>query len=119
MSLKPSVLTLIALAAVPFAAQAQPSAETALDACVKSFVATYLPGHPVRQVSKRAPAPGFIESYYAPRQYTIALTAYGARSGNLLAQARCVANRSGSVIVLDSPPAGEYVARADFAVSLR
>lgn len=119
MKLKSSILTLIALAAVPFASQAQPGADAAVDACVKSFADTYLPGHPVKHVSKRAPAAGPIDTYYAPRRYTISLSAYGARSGDLLAQARCVASRKGVVIVLDSPPAGEYVARADFAVSLR
>jgi hypothetical protein len=30
-----------------------------------------------------------------------------------------VASRRGDVIVLDSPPAAEYVARANFTVSLR
>jgi hypothetical protein len=119
MKTKLSILALVALAAVPFAAQAQPGADAAVDACVKSFVDTYLPGHPIKQVSKQEPAPGPIDTYYAPRQYTIALAAYNARSGDLLAQARCVANRKGTVIVLDSPPAGEYVARANYTVSLR
>lgn len=118
MNLKSSVLTLVVLAAAPFASQAQPG-DAAVDACVKSFVDTYLPGHPVKQVSKRSPVQSTIEMHYAPRQYTIALSAYGVRSGDLLAQARCVASKRGIVIVLDAPSADEYVARADYRVSLR
>ena len=119
MNMKPLILTMAALAAIPFAAPAQAGSDAALDACVKSFIDAYLPGHPVKQVNKQEPASGPIDTHYAPRQYTIALAAYSARSGDLLAQARCVASRRGDVIVLDSPPASEYVARANFAVTFR
>ena len=119
MNMKPWILAVAALAAIPFTAPAQAGSDAALDACVKSFIDAYLPGHPVKLVNKQEPATGPLDTYYAPRQYTIALTAYSARSGDLLAQARCVASRRGDVIVLDSPPAAEYVARANFVVSLR
>lgn len=119
MKLTSSIFALVALAVVPFATQAEPRGDVVVDACVKAFVDTYLPAHPVKQVNKQAPAPGPVDTYYAPRQYLVALSARGARSGDLLAQARCVANRKGMVIVLDSPPVDEYVARADFVVSLR
>ena len=119
MNTKTWVLTAVALAAMPLAAPAQAGSDAAIDACVKSFVDAYLPGHPVKLVNKQQPATGPLDTHYAPRQYTIALAAYSAQSGDLLAQARCVASRRGDVIVLDSPPAAEYVARATFAVSLR
>lgn len=119
MKLTSAIFALVALAVVPFVTQAEPRGDAVVDACVKAFVDTYLPAHPVKQVNKQAPAPGPIDTYYAPRHYLIALSAHGVRSGNLLAQARCVANRRGVVIVLDNPPADEYVSRADFVVSLR
>jgi hypothetical protein len=118
MKTKTSILALVALTALPFASHSRPG-DAAVDACVKSFVDTYLPGHPVRQVKKLAPPASPLDAFYAPRQYTIAMSAHGARSGELFAQARCVASRHGLVLVLDSPATDEYVARADFVVSLR
>ena len=118
MNVRSSILAVIALAAVPFASQAN-GGDAAVDACVKSFVDGYLSGHPVKKVRRDAPIETAVERYYAPRQYTVALSAHGVRSGDLLAQARCVASKSGIVIVLDNPPADEYLARADFVVSLR
>jgi hypothetical protein len=52
-----------------------------------------------------------------PRKYTIALSARGLRSGEVLAEARCVADHEGIVLVLDQPPA-DYVAHADFIAKL-
>jgi len=52
------------------------------------------------------------------RQYTILLDARGKRSGELLAQASCVASRRGDVIVLESPAAPEQVAKADLRATL-
>ena len=118
MNLKSSILPVIALVAIPFASQAH-AGDAAVDACVKSFADAYLAGRPVRKVRKHAPVATAIESYYAPRQYTVALSAHGVRSGDLIAQARCVASKSGVVIVLDNPPADAYMARADFVASLR
>ena len=119
MSLTKSTLLALVVFALPLASQAAPGPSAALDACVKSFLETYLPNHPVKQIRKRIPTTGPIDAFYGPRQYTIALSAQGVRSGDVLAEARCVANSKGIVIVLDSPAAGEYVARADFAVTLR
>jgi hypothetical protein len=118
MNLKTSTL-LVLLAAAPLAGHAQNGPAAAVDACVKSFVDGYLQNHPVKQIKKYIPPASPIDAYYAPRKYTVALSAYSVRSGDLLAQARCVASNKGVVIVLDNPPADEYVARADFAVSVR
>jgi hypothetical protein len=115
-----ALLALVALAAAPLATHAQDSAQAAVDACVKSFIESYLPDRTVKQVrGKAAPPMSPIEAHYAPRQYTVALSAYGARTGDLLAQAQCVASRDGSVIVLDDTASRERLAHADFAVSLR
>lgn len=59
------------------------------------------------------PAASPIGIYYARRQYIAAVGAYADRSGDLLAQAHCVAS------VLDNSPAAGYAARADSVVSLR
>jgi hypothetical protein len=119
MNLKKSTLLALLALTVPHASQARSAPTAAVDACVKSFVEAYLPNNPLKQVRKLIPAASPIDAYYAPRKYTVALSAYGVRSGDLLAQARCVASNKGVVLVLDNPPAGEYVARADFVVSLR
>ena len=115
---KIALLASLAMAVVPLASQAG-TATAALEACVKSFTETYLPGHPVRQVKKVMPVEGPIRDYYKPRQYTIALSARGVRSGDVLAQARCVASSNGIVLVLDDPSPSEYLAQADFVVGLR
>jgi hypothetical protein len=106
---------LIALAAAPFASYAD-GADNAMNACVKTFLQTYLPDRVV-QVRKLAPAPGPLD-VYAKRasSYTIALTAHGARTRERLAEARCVADARGEVIVLDQPPVETYAANADYAI---
>ena len=120
MSLKKAALfAAVVVASAPLASEARQGPSAAVDACVKSFVESYLPERTVREVKKHIPAAGPIDAYYSPREYTVALAAYGADSGKMLAQARCVANNRGVVIVLDSPPSGEDVARADFAITLR
>lgn len=105
----------LALAATPLASYA--GSNQALDACVKSFVETYIPKDRVVRVYKHQPTMGPLGMMQAGRKdtYTIALSAVGKRSGKEIAQARCVASRRGEVIVIDSPPAGSYVAKADFA----
>lgn len=119
MSLKTTALIVTAaLATSAFAGEAQADSSHALDACVKSFIADYLPDRVVRVVDKDRSVPSPLETFYG-RKYTIALAAYGIDSGTLIAQARCVANNRGHVIVLDNPPAAEYVSRADFAVTMR
>ncbi|HEY5810826.1 MAG TPA: hypothetical protein VIT67_22840 [Povalibacter sp.] len=116
---KTSVLALMMIATLPSPSQAHESSAVAIDACVKSFSETYLAGHRVRGVRKRSPAESPVAAHYGQRQYTIALSAHGATSGDLIAQARCVVSREGAVLVLDSPPSVEYVSRADFRVGLR
>lgn len=103
----------LVLVATPLAAYA--GSNQALDACVKSFVANYIPKDRVVRVYKHRPAPGPLALMHDKATYTIALSARGKRSGQEIAQARCVANTRGEVIVLDSPPADTYVADADFA----
>ena len=105
-----AVSGLIVLAAAPFAAQAEGSAK-ATQACIDAFVEAYVPeGHAVR-VQTSEPAAGPL--VYFVKQYTIALSAHYSRSGQEIAQARCVASRRGDVIVLDRPPVETYIAKAD------
>jgi hypothetical protein len=103
----------LVLAATPLATYAGP--KQAIDACVQSFVETYLPDRVVR-VHTRQPALGPLGILNDRKgTYTIALSARGARSGKEIAQARCVASTRGDVIVMDSPVEDTYVAKADFA----
>lgn len=107
----------LVLAATPLASYA--SSNQALDACVKAFVANYIPKESVVRVYKHRPTPGPLAILLDRKgTYTIALTARGKRSGEEIAQARCVANSRGDVIVMDSPPADTYVAKADFAATV-
>lgn len=102
------------LAATPLASYAGPN--QAFDACVKSFVETYIPKDRVVRVRKQHPPAGPLDALsYRKNVYTIALSAGGARSGKEIAQARCVASNNCQVIVLDSPPPDTYVSEADFA----
>ena len=116
---KTSVLALLMIAALPLPSQAGGSSSVVVDACVKSFAETYLAGYRVREVKKQSSVESPVLAYYGQRRYTIAMSAYGVTGGDLIAQARCVVNRDGVVIVLDSPPAKDYVAWADFGVGLR
>lgn len=109
-----AVATLIALAA-PVATQAESSAAAVVDSCVKSFVETYMPERTVRDV-KLAGEHGAIRT---DREYTILLTARGAKSGTLIAEARCVAKGNGIVVVLDTSVAASDIANADFVVAMR
>lgn len=104
----------LVLAAAPIASHA--GSNKAINACVKSFVANYVPKDRVIRVHRYVPAPGPL-SLLLDRKgtYTVALAARGKTSGKEIAQARCVANGRGDVIVLDSPPVDTYVADADFA----
>lgn len=104
--------------AAPTTSDAKAGPAAALDACVKSFVQTYLPDRTVRHVDKAAYTPHPL-SVFAKREYTVLLSARGADSGTLIAEAQCVASRDGIVLVLDSAVAAHHQARADFVVSLR
>lgn len=105
----------LVLAATPLATYAGP--RQALDACVKSFVETYVPKDRVVRVHKQQP-PVTPLAILSDRKgtYTIALSARGARSGMEIAQARCVASTKGDVIVMDTPDVDLYIAKADYAV---
>ena len=115
-----SFSAIFALAATPMASHAELGSGAAFDACVKSFVETYLPGHPVRKVMKSSPAPSAFNLLIHRNEYTILLSARGMQSGDVIAEARCVANRNGIVIVLDEPSlAAMQLIRPDFVVSMR
>lgn len=118
-SIVSAVAACVAMAAMPVTSEAKASGNAAVDACVKSFVATYLPGRTVRPVKYISPAPGPIALYWAPRDFTVLLSAHGVDSGELVAEARCVASRAGTVIVLDQPDLAREKVRADFVVALR
>jgi len=121
MSFKKYALTalIVVAAAAPFTTQAAgPGAAAAFNACTKAFVDTYLPNRVVRQQSTidftRSPL-----EFWNVRKYTIALRALGATSGEVVAEARCIADRKGVVLVLDTPPTQEYVAHANITATLR
>ncbi len=102
------------LTATPLASHA--GSNQALDACVKSFVESYIPKDRVVRVYKHQPTPGPLGMLQDRKGvYTIALSARGKHSGKEIARARCVASTRGDVIVMDSPSADTYVADADFA----
>lgn len=119
MNLKKSSLLVVAACVLPLGVQAESGPAAAVNACVKSFVEAYLPNHPVRTVKKRMPAPSPIDTYFRPREYTVALAAHGAQTGRLIAQAHCIASNKGVVVVLETNASPEYLAKADFKVSLR
>jgi hypothetical protein len=106
----------LSLTATPFATQAA-GADRAVDACVSAFVDRYLPDRKVT-VRKLLPAPGPLDVLAREDQYTIAIDARSKRSGELLAQASCVASRRGDVIVLESPVTPEFAVKADFRATL-
>jgi len=119
MKTKIASLTAVAcLAITPFASHAAPAPTTAFNACVKAFVNSYLPDRTVR-ATKTTNSPGLTALTLTQRKYTIALSARGANSGELLANARCVADGKGIVLVLDTPPTLDYVAQADFRADVR
>jgi hypothetical protein len=106
----------LSLSTVPLTTQAA-GADRALDACVSAFVERYLPQHTVT-VRKLLPAPSPLDLLAREDHYTIVLDARSKRSGDVLAQASCIASRRGDVIVLESPVAPEQLANADFRATL-
>ena len=112
-----AIATVVALGVSPTTdAKAGPNA--AIDACMKSFVATYFPERTVRQVATPIVNPSPL-SLFSSREYTVLLSAHGASSGDLIAEARCVANRNGIVVVLESGAVAASRGKADFVVSMR
>lgn len=111
-----ALAALLSLSALPFTTQAS-GIDRALDACVSAFADRYLPERTVT-VRKLLPAPSPLDLLARERSYTIVLDARGKRSGELLAQASCVASRRGDVIVLESPVTPERIAQADFRATL-
>jgi hypothetical protein len=111
-----SLAVLIGLSATPFATQAA-GPDRALNACVSAFADRYLPDRLVK-VHKILPAASPLDAMRHERQFTILLDARGKTSGELLAQASCVASRRGDVIVLESPVAPDSWDKADFRATL-
>jgi hypothetical protein len=111
-----ALAALFSLSATPFTTQAA-GIDRALNACVSAFADRYLPDRTVT-VRKLLPAASPLEAYAHERNYTIVLDARGKQSGELLAQASCVASRRGDVVVLESPVTAERIAQADFRATL-
>ena len=111
-----ALAALLGLSAIPFTAQAA-GLDRAVDACVSAFAERYLPDRTVT-VRKLVATPSPLEMMAHKDHYTIVLDARGKRSGELLAQASCIASRRGDVIVLESPVTGERLAQADFRATL-
>ena len=111
-----SLAVLVGLAATPLATQAA-GIDRALNACVNAFADRYLPDRIVT-VKKVLPSDSPLTAMAHERQFTILLDARGKQSGDLLAQASCVASRRGDVIVLESPVTPESLAKADIRATL-
>ena len=92
-----AISSLTLLTAVSFAARADAEGR-ASDACIQAFIDAYLPKDAVVRVRKEGPAAGPLRVY--ARQYTIALSAQLGVDGGLIT-ARCVANYSGEILILD------------------
>lgn len=74
----------------------------------------------MRKVTKSSPAASSFDLFVRRSEYTILLSARGMQSGDVIAEARCVANRNGIIIVLDQPSlAAMRSIRPDFIVSMR
>lgn len=112
-----SLAAIVLLAAAPYSSEAA-GPEAAFNACTKAFVNTYLPNRIVRQQKTVDAAHSPLELRYT-RTYTIALRAVGATSHTVLAEARCIADKKGLVLVLDTPPTRDYLAQADYTASLQ
>lgn len=97
-----TMLAIAAAVALPATSDARNSPEAAVDACVKSFVGTYLSEHPVKQVKKRIPARSPLD-VLSSRSFTVELSARGAQTGTIYAQARCVGDDKGVVLVEELP----------------
>ena len=115
LSTSSAIAALVALGATPLASQA--ASPAALNACIKSFVETYLPERTVHHVIKHDTARP--HTLFSARDYSVLLSAHGVKSGELVAEARCIANRDGIVVVLESPVLAQHKARADYVVSMR
>ncbi|HEX5160740.1 MAG TPA: hypothetical protein VFV88_03405 [Steroidobacteraceae bacterium] len=88
---------LLALGAMPFAAQADGSTRAA-DACIQAFVDTYLPKDRQVKVRKLPHSPNLLGVY--AKRYTIDLSARVSRDE--IVSARCVASPGGQVLALDA-----------------
>jgi hypothetical protein len=113
-----ALAALATFAVAPIAGQAAPAPKTAFNACVKAFVSAYLPGRIVH-TTKANDSGQLTTLSLTQNKYTIALTARGVDTGTVLAEARCVADGKGIVLVLDQPATLDYVARADFRADIR
>ena len=114
-----TLLACAVFAAVPVTSEAKSGPRAAVDACVKSFVEAYLPDRRVSTEIRETPDPSPAGFFWATRRYTVLLTATGVRSGDIIAEARCVASRDGLVLVLDAPVVMRDRSHADFVVSVR
>ena len=99
---------LLALGATPLASYAD-GQQKAFDACIKSFVETNVPKDRIVRVEKSAQVPGPL-AVLSRKKYTIELTARGAKSGEEMSKALCVASPQGYVILLDTKPLETYFA---------
>ncbi|PZN32578.1 MAG: hypothetical protein DIU71_07210 [Proteobacteria bacterium] len=112
-----AIAGMFAVSAVPLAASAGPA--QALDACLESYVETYVPaGHPIKLIKQRERRAPFTEFSQSSGPYTIAIEARGTESGKLYGSARCIADARGHVIVMDTPPPHTYRALATFTAVL-
>jgi len=90
------------LGATSFQAQAG-GADRAAEACIRSFVDTYLPKSAPLQVRTLSTGSGSLGVH--ARKYTIDLSARLSRNGKELVTARCIAGADGQVIEIASTEA--------------
>jgi len=113
-----ALAALLCMSAASSPAQAATAPTKAFNACVKAFVTTYLPGRAVR-TAESIDSSRLNTLALTQRRFTIAFSARGAESGAVLAEARCVADGKGIVLVLDKPATLDYLASADIRAEVR
>jgi hypothetical protein len=96
-----SLVALLSLAAAPLTSPASDTASNAaFDACIKAFTTTYVPNHRVRDTRTNDSAT--LLDYWKPSSYTIEVRARGVKSGKTLAEARCLVDHKGVVVIQDA-----------------
>ncbi len=105
MNIKTSFLVVL-LAAAPLASNADDlTSHEAFDACIKAFSTAQIANHPVRETRMNLSYTSSTLDYWKPDRYTIEVRARGARSGEVLAEGRCVVNRDNVVLIQDAAKA--------------
>lgn len=117
MSLSKVAALSVAMAAFVAPVASHADASSAFDACVKSFIESKLPKAQQVSVRKNIPYTSTVLALQ-PKSYTIDLVAQEVKSGAEIAQARCVADRRGRVLVLGEDGFGSTTQKADMVAAV-